>query len=74
MKVITTLMILKNLILKKAIEGSLLKATNNYSFLKDVNIVCVCVHTPLDIYQQPDLSYIKVLQKISLNIFTRECW
>ena len=44
---------------KKAIEKGLLKATNDYSFLKDVNIVCICVPTPLDIYQQPDISYIK---------------
>ena len=44
---------------KKAIKKGLLKATNNYSFLKDVDIVCICVPTPLDIYQQPDLSYIK---------------
>jgi len=44
---------------KKAIEGGLLKATNDYSFLKDVDIVCICVPTPLDIYQQPDTSYIK---------------
>jgi len=44
---------------KKAIKEDLLKATNNYSFLKDVDIVCICVPTPLDIYQQPDVSYIK---------------
>ena len=44
---------------KKAIEGDLLKATNDYFFLKDVDIVCICVPTPLDIYQQPDISYIK---------------
>jgi len=44
---------------KKVIEGGLLKATNDYSFLKDVDIVCICVPTPLDIYQQPDISYIK---------------
>ena len=44
---------------KKVIEKSLLKATNDYSFLKDIDIVCICVPTPLDIYQQPDVSYIK---------------
>ena len=44
---------------KKAIKKGLLKATNNYSLLKDIDIVCICVPTPLDIYQQPDLSYIK---------------
>jgi len=44
---------------KKVIEEGLLKATNDYSFLKDVDIVCICVPTPLDIYQQPNISYIK---------------
>ena len=44
---------------KKVTKEGLLRATNNYSFLKDVDIVCVCVPTPLDIYQQPDLSFIK---------------
>jgi UDP-N-acetyl-D-glucosamine dehydrogenase len=44
---------------KKVTKEGLLKATNDYSFLKDVDIVCVCVPTPLDIYQQPDLSFIK---------------
>ncbi len=44
---------------KKATKEGLLKATNDYSLLKDVDIVCVCVPTPLDIYQQPDLSFIK---------------
>jgi len=44
---------------KKVTKEGLLKATKNYSFLKDVDIVCICVPTPLDIYQQPDVSYIK---------------
>jgi len=44
---------------KKVTREGLLKATNDYSFLKDVDIVCICVPTPLDIYQQPDVSYIK---------------
>jgi len=44
---------------KKVTKEGLLRATNDYSFLKDVDIVCVCVPTPLDIYQQPDLSFIK---------------
>ena len=45
--------------LKKLTKEGLLKVTNDYSFLKDIDIVCVCVPTPLDIHQQPDLSFIK---------------
>ena len=39
-------------------EGKL-KATSDYSFINDIDVVCICVPTPLDIHQQPDLSYIK---------------
>jgi len=45
--------------LKKVVDEGLLHATNDFSFLKDIDSVCICVPTPLDIYQQPDLSYIK---------------
>ena len=40
---------------KKIIKEGLLKETNEYSFLKDVDIVCICVPTPLDIYQPPNI-------------------
>jgi len=39
-------------------EGKL-KATSDYSFINDTDVICICVPTPLDIHQQPDLSYIK---------------
>lgn len=45
--------------LKKVVESGKLKATYNYSFIKYIDIVCICVPTPLDIHQQPDLSCIK---------------
>lgn len=45
--------------LKDVVDKGLLQATSNYSFIKDVDTVCICVPTPLDIYQQPDLTYIK---------------
>jgi len=45
--------------LKEVVDKELLQATTNYSFIKDVDTICICVPTPLDIYQQPDLSYIK---------------
>ncbi|GAF71817.1 unnamed protein product, partial [marine sediment metagenome] len=44
---------------KKVTKEGLLKITSDYSFLKGIDVVCVCVPTPLDIYQQPDLSFIK---------------
>ena len=38
-------------------EGKL-KATTDFSFVKDVDTVCIAVPTPLDLYKQPDLSYV----------------
>jgi UDP-N-acetyl-D-glucosamine dehydrogenase len=45
--------------LKEVVDKGLLQSTTDYSFIKDVDTVCICVPTPLDIYQQPDLSYVK---------------
>jgi len=45
--------------LKEVVDKGLLHATTDYSFIKDVDTICICVPTPLDIYQQPDLSYVK---------------
>jgi len=45
--------------LKEVVDKGLLQATTDFSFVKDVDTVCICVPTPLDIYQQPDLTYVK---------------
>ncbi len=45
--------------LKKVVDEGLLRATTDFSFVKDVDAICICVPTPLDIYQQPDLTYVK---------------
>jgi UDP-N-acetyl-D-glucosamine dehydrogenase len=45
--------------LKKVIHEGSLYATSDFSLIKDVDVICICVPTPLDIYQQPDLSYVK---------------
>ena len=45
--------------LKEVVDKGLLRATTDFSFVKDIDTVCICVPTPLDIYQQPDLSYVK---------------
>jgi len=34
-------------------------ATTDYSKIQDVDAVAICVPTPLDIYKQPDTSYVK---------------
>jgi UDP-N-acetyl-D-glucosamine dehydrogenase len=45
--------------LKEVVSKGLLSATSNYTFVKDIDAICICVPTPLDIFQQPDLSYVK---------------
>ena len=36
-----------------------LSATSDYSFIRDVDFVAICVPTPLDDHQQPDISYVR---------------
>jgi len=50
--------------LKKVVHEELLCATNDFSLIKDVDAICICVPTPLDIYQQPDLSFVKISTEI----------
>lgn len=45
--------------LQKVVESGMLRATNDFSFIRDVDCVAICVPTPLDEYQQPDISYVK---------------
>ncbi len=45
--------------LKKIVENGMLQATNDFSFVKDVDFIAICVPTPLDRHQQPDISYVR---------------
>jgi len=45
--------------LSKLIETGMLSATNDFSFIKDVDFVAICVPTPLDSHQQPDINYVR---------------
>ncbi len=45
--------------LKEMVDTGYLRATSNFDFIKDVDAVAICVPTPLDKYQQPDISYVK---------------
>ena len=44
--------------LKELVQVGKLKATDDFTFIRDVDTVCICVPTPLDLYKQPDLSYV----------------
>lgn len=45
--------------LKKLVEDGMLSATTDFTFIKDVDFVAICVPTPLDEHQQPDISYVE---------------
>ena len=45
--------------LKKLVEEKKLQATSDFSFVKDVDFIAICVPTPLDKHQQPDISCVK---------------
>ena len=41
------------------VKAGTLSATTDFSFVKDVDFIAVCVPTPLDKHQEPDISYVK---------------
>lgn len=41
------------------VEAKQLKATADYEFIKEVDAIAICVPTPLDIYKQPNMEYVK---------------
>ncbi|RDY31715.1 nucleotide sugar dehydrogenase [Lachnotalea glycerini] len=45
--------------LHSLVQTGKLKATNDFSFVKKVDFIAICVPTPLDSHQQPDVSYVK---------------
>ena len=45
--------------LKELVESGMLSATTDFSRVCDVDFIAICVPTPLDPHQQPDISYVK---------------
>ena len=45
--------------LKDLVKSGLLSATTDFARVASADCVCICVPTPLDEYQQPDISYVK---------------
>ena len=45
--------------LEKLVQEGKLSATTDFSFVKDVDFIAICVPTPLDKHQEPDISYVK---------------
>lgn len=45
--------------LQELVASGMLRATTDFSFVKDVDFIAICVPTPLDAHQQPDISYVR---------------
>lgn len=45
--------------LDQLVKNGILSATSDFSFIKDVDFIAICVPTPLDIHQEPDISYVR---------------
>lgn len=45
--------------LEDLVKKGMLSATTDFSIVKDADFIAICVPTPLDQYQQPDISYVK---------------
>ena len=45
--------------LKDLVEQGMISATTDFSRVCDVDFIAICVPTPLDAHQQPDISYVR---------------
>ncbi|NCB72862.1 MAG: UDP-N-acetyl-D-glucosamine dehydrogenase, partial [Clostridia bacterium] len=41
------------------VKSGMLHATSDFSFVADCDFIAICVPTPLDEHQQPDISYVR---------------
>ena len=41
------------------VKRGMLSATNDFSFIHNVDFIAICVPTPLDIHQEPDISFVR---------------
>ena len=45
--------------LERLVKEGRLSATTDFAFIREVDFVAICVPTPLDAHQQPDISYVE---------------
>ncbi len=45
--------------LAELVKAGILSATNDFSFIKEVDFIAICVPTPLDEHQEPDIRFVK---------------
>ena len=45
--------------LKCVVDKKMLRAIDSFEFVAQMDFIIICVPTPLDIHQQPDITYIR---------------
>ena len=58
--------------LEVLVEKGQLSATCDFSFVKEVDCIAICVPTPLDKHQQPDISYVRKSSEEIAKYLTKE--
>ena len=58
--------------LKKLVDAGTLSATTDFSFIRDVDFIAICVPTPLDKHQEPDISYVKYSAEAIAKYLTKD--
>ena len=41
------------------VKNGMLRATKNFEFIRNIDFIAICVPTPLDVHQQPDITYVR---------------
>lgn len=50
---------IRDAVLREVVDRVKLKATTDFSLMKECDALLICVPTPLDIFKKPDMSYIE---------------
>ena len=58
--------------LAQLVKDGMLSATTDFSFIKEADFIAICVPTPLDAHQQPDISYVKSSAKQIAKYLTKD--
>ncbi|WP_394238247.1 nucleotide sugar dehydrogenase [Niallia oryzisoli] len=58
--------------LEKIVQSGLLSATTDFAQVAKADCVCICVPTPLDVHQQPDISYVEASAKAIVPYMHKE--
>ncbi len=45
--------------LSEVVTKGMLSATSDFSLVRDVDFIAICVPTPLDVHQQPDIGFVR---------------